>query len=58
MLEAITFSGYQTSEADVTGFDLILGSFLLSERSSKTLEKAAVLFTQSFFQATAILSAQ
>lgn len=58
MLEAITFSGYKTSEADVTRFDLILGSLLLSERSFKTLEKAAVLSTESFFQATAILHAE
>lgn len=58
MLEAITFSDCQISGADITGFDLILGSSLLSERSLKALEKAVVLFTASFFQATAILSAK
>lgn len=58
MLEAITFADYQISGADTTGFDLILGSSLLSERSLKALEKAVVLFTASFFQATAIFSAE
>lgn len=52
MPEAITFSGYQIR------FDLIPGSFLLSERSLKALEKTVVLFTASFFQATAILSTE
>lgn len=58
MLEAITFSGYQIRGADIIGFDLIPGSFLLSERSLKALEKAVVLFTASFLQATAIFSAE
>lgn len=58
MLEAITFLGYQISGADTIGFDLIPGSFLLSERSLKALEKAVVLLTASFLQATAIFSAE
>lgn len=58
MLETITFSGHQISGADATGFDLIPGSFLLSDRSLKVPEKVIVLLTTRFFQASAILSVE
>lgn len=60
MLKTITFLGHQISGADVAGFDLIPGSFLLSHRILKSLEKPVkkVLYTTRIFQATAILSGE